>query len=1696
MELTGLTEAQVDEYVDAFAALMRQRTRAAFTLAAQSMTVNSEVVVASPIDALGEIIGSWKTSVKTDLMPYLSKLFAKAGKAVSTPLGIAAHLDTIAPVLGSVEESLTAYANDLYDAGHLAVMVGWQDGETVMAMSDRLQSVPKQKEDKAHSVAQTLVTAVVNGGEWEQLLAISAKFGNITLKEWMATQDSHTRFTHEAADGQTVPLEQKFVVGDTLLDFPGDPFGDLDEIINCRCTTRYHSEPVSQNSTTQTSPDALSADSSVDTTEQISASAATNSNWKESDHPRGKNGKFIKKGTSTYVAVTKLAKNGKNFSSWTKSEQSSFLNEIPIITNEQWNNLTTDQKHDIETAVSDALDEGISGAADAQSHLDELGSAEVFDDADLNVFDPDTALPDNAPSGGVAPSGVSAQAQEAADKGFITHQQASDLMDALALDEISEDEAKLKLAGMLTPAPTAAVEYANVNNDIYEAFVQDEISLSQYEKLSSDLVNGVSPSDVVKSLKKMQGENKAAAAAAPSPDTDIDAAYEHNTITQSQHYELSKLSKTASAAELQQALDKATSETTEAKKKLKGKINSAHANGMIDDAQHAELLNQVDKYNDPNGVEKTLNNVIAKNAAEASEPDVAPITTGSPKPIKITHGLIHAKYAPGTTVAVDEKGNKIVWNGSSYDIIGPNGDPVATGIKKSKLYALLNTYNADAQWHEPGNQPVAVTHAAPLDAAPTPNPVPHPVSFPAPSAVDSALDDAFGPTNTGLASPSTPAVAQGMDMSKWKMVGGQAGSNKGALFEAPDGKRYYVKSLKSKEHAQNEVLAAALYRAAGINVPEVRHVTEGAPPGWSNVIASPIVPNAKSNKKGLTTPGAFQEQAQQTYAVNAWLANFDVVGLTHDNMIESDGQVHLIDVGGSMGYRAQGNKKKASDWNEDPTSALEGLRNPNLNPSAASVFGSMTYEQQRESAKALLGITDAQIDQMVKDAGLPAKQAAILKARRDAILKLYGLDANNNSTLNVPAPTPTAAPTVSPTPVDPLSLGELPTGTPGEIVDSLNKLHAVGDLTDQDHQALVKGVTNGKTFMGKMVVGAHNTKVKAANYTPPPADPGGFGAIHNPDLDTPTAMPVGTSVSAIDIIDGVGGFAYGEVHGSGSNEWGESWSVAPGLSGTVLVQMDGANGATVMTYPDFVAYTADNNIQWESNDGSTSIFPKTNMPAKKATAPVSTLTPAPAVVSTTPSVTTADDIPGNKQYDFYQHFKAENVSPAWSGAKIYKSMQAAKLKMAGDPQFANISDAELLKILDKQHNIAKATNVKAYSTKTRAWLKTPQGQKAFKELNSGIATPPPGIAKKVAPSASPAVPTTPNVSLDTSPTLSPDAKVEVYGKFKGSTYGKYYKDPAADIYWNAVQQAKLQGTTPGAVLAAVDEEGSKKFGVANAGVYQAKVNDWLKTPSGQALAKQIDAGTYAPGTSVVGAKKAPAKKAKKVSAYGGGYGSSIAGPATHPASTPLNQKVQDVSQNVPPFDESKTAADFPVINNTQAAALWDDMVEQSGEPFQAKQKASLKYYTTNPGYKAMNNYLRGQQGATDATQQHINNAQAGMRPTTRDIVLHRGNSSFTDGAGRHWGSYEEISQYVGTDLHQEAFFSASVGGKADFGGSIMMEIEVPKGTPAAYVKAFSAYKNSESEMLLAANLRYRIVKVEKKGYTTVVRMRVVAKDEA
>ncbi len=219
----------------------------------------------------------------------------------------------------------------------------------------------------------------------------------------------------------------------------------------------------------------------------------------------------------------------------------------------------------------------------------------------------------------------------------------------------------------------------------------------------------------------------------------------------------------------------------------------------------------------------------------------------------------------------------------------------------------------------------------------------------------------------------------------WTKVGGQAGSNAGGLYQDRDGVRWYLKIPARDGLARNEVLANHLYRLAGAAVPEVRLVAQGD----RLAVASRIV-------KGLTLADLSGDSAArhsaalcEHFAADAWLANRDVLGADLDNIVvDRNGGVIRIDLGGALRYRAQG-----ADKTDFGNSAIEfdSLRDPARNAAAARIFGRMSAAQLQASVQLVAAISDAAIRAAVL--GIEGEGAetesliAILVARRDDLVR-------------------------------------------------------------------------------------------------------------------------------------------------------------------------------------------------------------------------------------------------------------------------------------------------------------------------------------------------------------------------------------------------------------------------------------------------------------------------------------------------------------------------------------------------------------------------------------------------------------------------------------------------------------------------------------------------------------------------------------
>ena len=88
---------------------------------------------------------------------------------------------------------------------------------------------------QSRRLVQTEATNAANFATMESATTIFP--GAQMMKEWIASFDDRTRSTHaEAGASEPVPYNDAFMVGGSLLMYPGDPSGPAAEVVNCRCS--------------------------------------------------------------------------------------------------------------------------------------------------------------------------------------------------------------------------------------------------------------------------------------------------------------------------------------------------------------------------------------------------------------------------------------------------------------------------------------------------------------------------------------------------------------------------------------------------------------------------------------------------------------------------------------------------------------------------------------------------------------------------------------------------------------------------------------------------------------------------------------------------------------------------------------------------------------------------------------------------------------------------------------------------------------------------------------------------------------------------------------------------------------------------------------------------------------------------------------------------------------------------------------------------------------------------------------------------------------------------------------------------------------------------------------------------------------------------------------------------------------------
>lgn len=325
-------------------------------------------------------------------------------------------------------------------------------------------------------------------------------------------------------------------------------------------------------------------------------------------------------------------------------------------------------------------------------------------------------------------------------------------------------------------------------------------------------------------------------------------------------------------------------------------------------------------------------------------------------------------------------------------------------------------------------------------------------------------------------------------------------------------------------------------------------------------------------------------------------------------------------------------------------------------------------------------------------------------------------------------------------------------------------------------------------------------------------------------------------------------------------------------------------------------------------------------------------------------------------------------------------------------------------------------------------------------------------------------------------TLTVARKISIYKHFKAQPDTGLSGSPTAafgalfeTLNWHNDEMKVLDPSAQLSMLQlikVIDEQGAFYAKKTNEDALAKKIIDWLKTPAGQRSAQ----GLITPSLPVIKSgfidPAALSKLPKVVQA------------------TLL--KMKDPSSIGTP---NTTATIFNQITSSDATAMQKKML---AAPSSEQQNAIGAY--TGSGYSTINALLRGKTaygGNLDYYAEYAVSIQSAMKPITQSITVYRGTGPEQFPGLTYMSGFNDIKAFEGTVIKDPGFVSTSVYSNTAFSNKVRMEIELPEGTPAMYVKAWSTLKG-ENEMLLAAGLKYHVVSVTNEGSgITKVKLRVV-----
>lgn len=119
------------------------------------------------------------------------------------------------------------------------IQQGRADDLNLSQIQRQIDSLTSIGRSRAALIARTETHNAASFANHSYHQSLSQDNGIKLQKRWVSTNDARTRSAHALANGQTVEMEDDFVVDGMPMEFAGDPKGGAKNVINCRCIIIY-----------------------------------------------------------------------------------------------------------------------------------------------------------------------------------------------------------------------------------------------------------------------------------------------------------------------------------------------------------------------------------------------------------------------------------------------------------------------------------------------------------------------------------------------------------------------------------------------------------------------------------------------------------------------------------------------------------------------------------------------------------------------------------------------------------------------------------------------------------------------------------------------------------------------------------------------------------------------------------------------------------------------------------------------------------------------------------------------------------------------------------------------------------------------------------------------------------------------------------------------------------------------------------------------------------------------------------------------------------------------------------------------------------------------------------------------------------------------------------------------------------------